>query len=144
MTNMYTGGMWRRWQGCALRAQNNGQLVAGHDDRPNNFLTGQTWILAGQIMNTMIFFPYMEYQITLAIDRCTALMFRFLAARWWYSFTSCWVPFRGVPPLSCPFIYTLTLSIIVRQCLKSPSPTAAYRWKLIFFVARQVIESLLH
>ena len=46
------------------------------------FLTGQTWILAGQIMNTMIFFPYMEYQITLAIDRCTALTFRFLAARW--------------------------------------------------------------
>ena len=28
------------------------------------------------------FFPYMEYQITLAIDRCTALTFRFLAARW--------------------------------------------------------------
>ena len=96
------------------------------------------------IMNTMIFFPYMEYQITLAIDRCTALTFRFLAARWWYSFTSCWVPFRGFPPLSCPFIYTSTLSIIVRQCLKSLSPTAAYRWKLIFFVARQVIESLLH
>ena len=25
----------------------------------------------------------MEYRITLAIDRCTALMFRFLAASWW-------------------------------------------------------------
>ena len=86
----------------------------------------------------------MEYQITLAVDRCTALTFRFFAASWWNSFTSCWVPFRGFPLLSCPFIYTLTLSIIVRRCLKSPSPIAAYRWKLIFFVARQVIESLLH
>ena len=44
---------------------------------------GQTRILVGQIMNTTIFFwPYMEYQITLAIDRCTALKFRFLAASW--------------------------------------------------------------
>ena len=35
-------------------------------------MTGQTRILAGQIMNTIIFFlPYMEYQITLAIDPCT-------------------------------------------------------------------------
>ena len=43
----------------------------------------QTLILASQVMNTMIFFlRYMEYQITLAIDRCTALMFRFLAASW--------------------------------------------------------------
>ena len=90
------------------------------------------------------FLPCMEYQITLAIDRCTALTFRFFAASWWNSFTSCWVPLRGFPPLSCPFIYTLTLSIIVLRCLKSPSPIAAYRWKLIFFVARQVIESLLH
>ena len=111
----------------------------------NIFLAGQTWILAGQIMNTMIFFlPYMEYQITLAVDHCTALTFRFLVASRWNSFTSCWVPFRGFPLLSCPFIYTLTLSIIVRRCLKSPSPIAACRWKLIFFVARQVIESLLH
>ena len=86
----------------------------------------------------------MEYQITLAIDRCTALTFRFFAASWWNSFTSCWVPLRGFPLLSCPFIYTLTLSIIVLRCLKSPSPIAAYRWKLIFFVARQVIESFLH
>ena len=48
------------------------------------FLAGQTRILAGQIMNTMIFFFAfnMEYQITLAIDRCPALTFRFLAASW--------------------------------------------------------------
>ena len=38
------------------RAENNGQLVGGHGDRPNIFLAGQTRILAGQIMNTMIFF----------------------------------------------------------------------------------------
>ena len=31
------------------KAQNNGQQVAGHDDRPNIFKPGQTPILAGQI-----------------------------------------------------------------------------------------------
>ena len=35
-----------------FRAENSGQQVAGHDDRPNIFLPGQTPILAGQIMNT--------------------------------------------------------------------------------------------
>ena len=47
----------KRREGAATRrAQNNGQYVAGHDDRPNIFLAGQTRILAGQIMNTIIFF----------------------------------------------------------------------------------------
>ena len=34
------------------------------------------------------------------------------------SFTCCWVPCQDFRLFSCPFIYTL--SIIVRQCLKSP------------------------
>ena len=34
------------------------------------------------------------------------------------SFTCCWVPSQDFRLFSCPFIYTL--SIIVRQCLKSP------------------------
>ena len=41
------------------RAQNNRQQVTGPDDRPNIFLSGQTLILASQIMNTiMLFFAY--------------------------------------------------------------------------------------
>ena len=39
-------------------------------------------ILAGQIMNTIIFFLPMEYRITLTIDPYTTLTFRFLAASW--------------------------------------------------------------
>ena len=39
-----------------IRAENNRQQVAGHDDHPNIFQPGQTPILAGQIMNTIFFF----------------------------------------------------------------------------------------
>ena len=38
------------------KAQNNGQQVAGHDDRPNIFQPGQTPILAGQINEYYSFF----------------------------------------------------------------------------------------
>ena len=38
------------------KAQNNGQQVAGHDDRPNIFKPGQTPILAGQINEYNFFF----------------------------------------------------------------------------------------
>ena len=38
------------------KAQNNGQQVAGHDDRPNIFQPGQTPILAGQINEYYNFF----------------------------------------------------------------------------------------
>ena len=64
----------------------------------------------------------MEYQITLAIHCCTPLTFRFLAASWWNSFTSRWVPFRGFPPLSYPFIYTFEYHrTAVSQVSKSQS-----------------------
>ena len=36
------------------RAENNGQQVTGHDDRPNIFQPEQTSTLASQIMNTII------------------------------------------------------------------------------------------
>ena len=39
-----------------FKAQNNGQQVAGHDDRPNIFQPGQTPILAGQINEYYNFF----------------------------------------------------------------------------------------
>ena len=39
-----------------IRAENNRQQVAGHDDHPNIFQPGQTPILAGQIINTFFFF----------------------------------------------------------------------------------------
>ena len=45
--------------GLQVQGWKYGQQVDGHD--------GQTLILAGQIMNTIIFFPK-EYRITLAID----------------------------------------------------------------------------
>ena len=45
------------------RAANNGQQVAGHDDRPNIFYPGQTPILAGQIMNTNNFFCLRNIQL---------------------------------------------------------------------------------
>ena len=39
-----------------IRAENNRQQAAGHDDHPNIFQPGQTLIMAGQIMNTIFFF----------------------------------------------------------------------------------------
>ena len=36
-----------------------------------------------ELMNIIIFFLPLEYRITLAVDRCTALSFRFLPASWW-------------------------------------------------------------
>ena len=35
-----------------------------------------------KLMNIIIIFLPMEYRITLAVDRCTALSFRFLPASW--------------------------------------------------------------
>ena len=52
----------------SIRAENNGQQVAGHDDRPNIFYPRQTPNLAGQIMKTIMFFWPKEYRIMLAID----------------------------------------------------------------------------
>ena len=44
-------------------------------------MTGQIF-LSPELMNTIIIFLPMEYRITLAVDRCTALSFRFLPASW--------------------------------------------------------------
>ena len=46
----------RRLQLFGPKAQNNGQQVASHDDRPNIFQPGQTPILAGQINEYYNFF----------------------------------------------------------------------------------------
>ena len=46
-----------------FRAENNGQQVAGHNDRPNIFYPGQTPILACQIMNTNNFFCLRNIQL---------------------------------------------------------------------------------
>ena len=72
----------------------------------------------------------MEYRITLAADRCTALTLRFF-----------WVPFRNFRPFSCPFIYTYRTAV---SEVSKVRPISAYWWNLILFVARRVIESLLH
>ena len=58
----------------------------------------------------------MEYWITLAVDRCTALMLRFLAASWWK------IHLHVVKFLSAIFAcFHVRLYIpIVRRCLKCP------------------------
>ena len=57
----------------------------------------------------------MEYRMTLAVDRCSALTFSFLAASWWK------IHSHALEFLSAVFFHVrYTLSIIVRRCLKSP------------------------
>ena len=65
-----------------LRAENNGQQVAGHDDRPNIFQPGQTPILAGQIMNTNNFFCLRNIQLCWQQIVITTLTFALLTANW--------------------------------------------------------------
>ena len=114
------------------------------DSRSPVMMTGQIFFSPDKprfwpvkLMNTIIIFLPMEYRITLAVDRCTALSFRFLPASWLKnSFTRCWVPFRDFRPF-----YVLVSSY---GGIGSLRPISAYRWNLILFIARHVIESLLH
>ena len=79
-----------------FRAANNGQQVAGHDDRPNIFYPGQNPILAGQIMNTNNFFLPQEYPIMLAIDRYYYIDVHIFDSKLVKNaFARCRVPFRG-------------------------------------------------
>ena len=86
----------------------------------------------------------MEYQITLAIDRCTALTFRFLAASWWK------IHSHVVEFLSAIFARFMSVYIYLQHHRTAVSevskvrPISAYRWNLILFVARPVIKSHLH
>ena len=83
----------------------------------------------------------MEYQITLEIDRCTALTFRFFAASWWK------IHSQVVEFLSAIFarfrvhLYILRVSSYDGVLsLQGSSWICIYRWNLILFV----FESLLH
>ena len=80
----------------------------------------------------------MEYRIMLAVDGCTTLTLRFLAASWWK------IHLHVVEFLSAIFSrFHVRLYIrSVRRCLKSPRFVLYLH--TILFVARHVIESLLH
>ena len=87
----------------------------------------------------------MEYRITLAVDRCTTLAFRFLAASWWK------IHLHVAELLSVVFArFHVHLCIpwvsLYKGVLKSPRFVLSlpYQWNLIFFVVRHVTESLLH
>ena len=105
------------------------------------FLPRQTPIFAGQINEYYNFFLPMEYQITLEIDRCTALTFRFFAASWWKIHSQV-VEF--LPAIFARFdvrLYILWVSSYDRVLsLQGSSWICIYRWNLILFV----FESLLH
>ena len=96
------------------------------------------------LINIIIIFLPMEYRITLAVDRCTALSFRFLPASWWK------IHSHVVEFLSAIFARFMSVYIYLQHHRTAVSevskvhPISAYRWNLILFVARHVIESLLH
>ena len=62
-------------------------------------------------------FCLMEYRITLAIDRCSAFTFSFLAASRWKIHSHV---LEFLSAVFARFHVRYTLSIIVRRCLKSP------------------------
>ena len=88
--------------------------------------------------NITFFFLPAEYRITLAVDRCTTLTLKFLAASWWK------IHFHFVEFLFAIFArFHVRLYIpSVRRCLKSPRFVLYLH--TILFVARHVIESLLY
>ena len=69
-------------------------------------------------MNIIIIFLPMEYRITLAVDRCTALSFSFLPASWWKIHSD--VKFLSAIFARFMSVYIYTFSIIVQRCRKSP------------------------
>ena len=97
-----------------------------------------------KLMNIIIFFLPLEYRITLSVDRCTALSFRFLPASWWK------IHSHVVEFLSAIFARFMSVYIYLQHHCTAVSevskvrPISAYRWILILFIARHVIESLLH
>ena len=121
------------------------------DSRSPVMITGQIFFSPDKprfwpvkLMNIIIIFLPMEYRITLAVDRCTALSFRFLPASWWK------IHSHVVEFLSAIFARFMSVYIYLQHHRTAVSevskvrPISAYRWNLILFVARHVIESLLH
>ena len=100
----------------ATGLKNNGQQVAGHDDRAKYFLA-RTNPDPGRSNNEYCkFFWPKEYRITLAIDRFHYIDVHILDSKLVKNaFTSCRVPFYSF----CMFNVRSTLRIIVWRCLKS-------------------------
>ena len=86
----------------------------------------------------------MEYQITLAVDRCMALSFRFLGASWWK------IHSHVVEFLSAIFacfhvrLYIPWVSSYGGVRSLQGSSYICISANLILFISRHVIESLLH
>ena len=83
----------------SVKAQNNGQQVACHDDRPNIFQPGQTPILAGQINEYYNFFfapGISNYAGSRSLYGIVVQVFAGKLVK--NSFTRCWVPFRDFRP----------------------------------------------
>ena len=95
-------------------------------------------------MNTIIFFLPTEYRITLAIDRCSALTFRFLTASWWKIHSPVVELLSAIfSPFMSVYIYLEYHRTAVSKVSKV-HPISVYQGNLIFFLARHVIKSLLH
>ena len=121
------------------------------DSRSPVMMTGQIFFSPDKprfwpvkLMNIIITLLPMEYRITLAVDRCTALSFRFLPASWWKIhshvvefFSAIFARFMSV------YIYLQYHRTAMSEVSKVRA-ISAYRWNLILFVARHVIESLLY
>ena len=86
----------------------------------------------------------MEYWIMLAIDRCTALTFRFLVASWWKIHSHVVDSFPWFSPIFVSVYIYLEFHRTAVSEVSKVHPISAYRWNLILFVARHVIKSLLH
>ena len=95
-------------------------------------------------MNTIIFFLPTEYRITLAVDRCSALTFRFLTASWWKIHSPVVELLSAIfSPFMSVYIYLEYHRTAVSKVSKV-HPISVYQGNLIFFLARHVIKSLLH
>ena len=108
------------------------------------FSPDKPWFWPVKLMNIIIFFLPMEYRITPAVDHCTALSFGFLPASWW-KIHSHVAEFLSVifSHFMSVYIYLQYHRTVVSE-VSTVCPFSAYRWNLILFVARHVIESLLH
>ena len=82
----------------------------------------------------------MEYRIMLAIDRCTALTFRFLVASWWKIHSHVVDSFPRFSPIFMSIYIYLEFHRTAVSEVSKGCPISAYRWNLILFI----FESLLH
>ena len=97
---------------CILTITNKLTRLKITDSRSPVMMTGQIFFSPDKprfwpvkLMNIIIIFLPMEYRITLAVDRCTALSFRFLPASWYKKFIHTLLSsFPRFSPVLCPFI----------------------------------------